>query len=188
MSNMNALALRAAVLATLFGVSGCDYFSTVTLPDTDTDWPFAWASVWKNGEYIDPGYFRGFTGTHDVPVYETTDANELVYALAVSFDTGGARSVTMYREVVVRCPSEILRFEDTIEETQTVGPGLQVSNGIWTGEAFRAGAWFNRCPDDEIPHFVLYTWIVRAEDFFDHTSTLGTYFTPSRILWTPEPI
>ena len=109
---MNALALRAAVLATLFGVSGCDYFSTVTLPDTDTDWPFAWASVWKNGEYIDPGYFRGFTGTHDVPVYETTDANELVYALAVSFDTGGARSVTMYREVVVRCPSDILRFED----------------------------------------------------------------------------
>lgn len=173
---------RRLLLAVALGLPGCDYFSEVTVPGTDTGPPAAIASVFSDGEYIEFDYRLGGGGGL---AYLTHDADAWLVGIGAAYDVGGVRELSMWRQIRVSCPGVgLIDDEEIYVKTQTGGVGSTVSNGLWLGEPFNASSEFWRCGGGT-PDVVQLKWRVWAEDFHGNVSTYGTSDTPAVIAWTP---
>ena len=116
------LALLAA------GFTDCEYFSTVTVPRTDTTAPSVFNGVWRNGEYVQSSLGTPFT--------YTIAPGETVLAIGAGLDGGGTRELKMYTTFgYTCCAGDICSRTQPLSapkvETQPGGVGSQVSSGIW---------------------------------------------------------
>jgi hypothetical protein len=140
------------------GSTDCQYFSTTTVPATDTTAPTAWDAVWTNGDYAkvinSPGSF-----TYHIPL------GGHVIAIASAIDGGGVRKVTMQTDEIWTCCSGNIcssseAFEVPTVATQSGSVGATVSTGVWTGLDVTTGS----APCGALTSYQ-FSWTTTAEDF-----------------------
>ncbi len=175
MQRMGACLLPLVVLV------GCDLYSDVTVPTTDTTAPVAQAAVWRSEVYEAVSY----SGI-DPLSYEVSDPNDYYQIIASGMDNGGIKKVTMLREFDRTCTQDPDLAQSATGSltpmviTQSGTVGSTVSNGQWTGPLVRLSDYATCNPGWKLSS-VSYRWHVTVEDFHGNTATHG----PAKIHWTP---
>jgi hypothetical protein len=148
-------------------LSGCKFFSTVTVPVTDTKPPLAPVSV------FDFGISDYAAISTMLPLrYEVTDPERTYLAVSATVDSGGAKEVMMWGMWLKYCtatgvPHETLFVQVPDEPPSTAQVGDTVSNGRWSYQVVRfadapAGL---PCPGGGAPHHLSFKWFTTAVDF-----------------------
>lgn len=162
--------LSALVLGT-----GCDYFTEVTIPASDSTPPAGVARLLEvGGAEID---LFALDSNQTVNVV-TDDLARNFVAIGAAWDIHGAKRVRVYQSATRRCvDGEIgaAQFIDMapLEGEQVGGPGDVVQTGVWQGQVI-SGSQADNCPGTT--HLVSYTyqWSVEAENFFGQTVNGGS--------------
>jgi hypothetical protein len=118
-------------------LSGCDYFSNVVIPATDTTPPLAWSGVYdiQQGKYVALGI-----GNYAF-YYTVTDPTATYLAVGATYDAdGGAALIQLGGDFGTECTDGTWYQYDRQEfltERQPGKVGDTVSNGLWTYFAVR---------------------------------------------------
>ena len=156
-------------LCLTMGATDCQYFSSTTVPATDTTAPATWDGVWTNGDYVEiannPGSF-----THHVAL------GEEVFAISSGIDGGGVSNVTMVTEESWLCCSgnicsDTQSFSSPVVATQAGSVGATVSDGVWTGLAVQA---VDSCNAGYTLASYRFAWTTTATDFHGNKTTGAT--------------
>jgi hypothetical protein len=157
-------------------LSGCDYFSNVVIPATDTTPPYAVSGVYDivQNQYV----ALGATGDSlDKPAlkYRVTDPTETYMAVGATVDLGGAKSVHVWGQFVWWCrdshgteglePGPIVGSNTA---TQNGNVGDTVSDGVWTYLAVRFDQVepANGCAQNGWTYlYTKFYWFTTSEDF-----------------------
>jgi hypothetical protein len=157
----------------LSGYTSCKYFSTTTVPATDSTPPIAVASLVRGADQL----------IRFGELIETThDLNENFIPIGAIYDNGGARSVTMHQSVRVRCRQgslaqlSIVHFLP-ISDTQAGSVGSSVSDGIWVGEGFRFSTYAALCNPGFVVEEIRYGWSFSGDNFHGLTASNGGAIT-----------
>jgi|GEM_PF-2797718 len=176
MNRLIRIPLALAVLYPLLsGYTSCNQWDTTVVPDTDTRPPIAIAGyVNDRGKHI--------WNLGPVDVY-TTDPNDQIIAVSSAWDAGGAREVSVGRDVTLYCRKgslgQLTSFDYiTQRASQNGGPGDTVSEGVYTYHIFNV-ADYHCAPGFEATKIVD-SWVVVAEDFFGNQDYQGG----NTITWT----
>ena len=157
--------------------SGCEFWSTVTVPAVDTTPPVAATRLLEIGGagYDDLGF-----GDYDGASLTTSNPNRKFMLIAAAWDPEGARKVTMSRHFVRQCVNvntgigALQNFSYPQEVyTQPGGPGSVVDDGVWTGVYVDLRDWLT-CPGSTSFDWGMMTWTVVAENYSGLTAIHGT--------------
>lgn len=163
---MNLRPFLLLLVLPTFGFTQCQYFTTVTVPRTDTTVPVAAASV-----YID-GQQQIRLGS----ILVTLDTLKSFVPIGAIFDGGGARSVTTQAIMQVTCrqPSGAESIFSVhfvpLSDHQVGGPGSSVSNGIYTATPIDFVAQARLCGSNAVAQRIEYRWGFGGDDFFGNTA------------------
>ncbi|HEX7842498.1 MAG TPA: hypothetical protein VF469_33725 [Kofleriaceae bacterium] len=150
------------------GATDCQYFSSTTVPATDTTPPATWDGVWTNGDYAalraNPGSF-----IYHIPL------GAQVIAVSSGMDDGGVSKVTTATEEGwLCCSGNICSSTGSLSSptiaTQDGSIGSTVSNGVWTGLTVQA---HNFCNAGFTLTSYRFAWTTTAEDFHGN-KTVGS--------------
>lgn len=164
-------------LVPLSGFTSCQYFSTTTVPASDTTPPIAVASLVRGSDQV-----IRFGSLSEV----THDPNENLIPISAIYDNGGARTVTMNRSVRVTCRQgsltqlSIFDFLPSLTDTQAGSVGSSVSDGIWVGEGIRFSQFIGVCNPGFTIDNARYGWSFSGSNFHGMTASGGgsITFTP----------
>jgi len=163
------MVLAPIFLCLTMGSTDCQYFSSTTVPPTDTSPPATWDGVWTAGDYAklstNPGSF-----TYHIAL------GAQVIAVSSGIDGGGVRKVTMATdESWTCCSGNICSGTESLSAptiaTQNGSIGATVSNGVWTGLSVQA---HGPCNPGYTLSFYRFAWTTTAEDFHGNKATGST--------------
>lgn len=159
-------ALTLPGLLAMMGATECEYFTTITVPASDTYAPFTVTRMF-------------FFGEEEIgaPIYRETDDPDAVFVIyPAAIDGGGVRSIEVPHHLQVYCnegPGVDFLLAPMRAE-QPGGVGQSASNGLFVyGEGITLGDYAGYCDDAGVEE-VVYTWAITAEDFAgNRVSSLG---------------
>lgn len=158
---------RPVVLSALVLLSGCDLFSSVTVPASDNVSPTAIASVW-----IESSYEATSSGASPLS-YTVTDPDKTHMAIGAIMDAGGAHSVAISAELVLDCDlggiaqRQYLTYAP-ISQTQSGSVGDTVDNGVYTAHGIRFSSL--SCTSGTLTQ-ARFTWNVSGEDLHGNSAS-----------------
>jgi hypothetical protein len=161
-----ALFLLPLVLP-LLGFTNCQYFSSTTVPASDTTVPIAVPSLMMDGEQ------QIRFGSLSITTNELKD----FFAIAAIYDTGGARSVVMNQGMTIECSGRGLTqrivqdFSNPPTDRQRGGPGSTVSNGIYVWSYIDFAAQARLCDPGFTVSRITYGWNFSGDDFFGNQAS-----------------
>jgi hypothetical protein len=161
---MTALALPG--LLAMMGATECEYFSTVTVPASDTYAPFTVTRMF-------------FFGEEEIgaPIYRETDDPDAVFVIyPAAIDGGGVRTIEVRHYLAVYCNDgpgiEFLLAPMRAE--QPGGVGQSASNGLFVyGDGITLGDYAGFCDDGGGVDEIVYAWTISAEDFAGNRTSNG---------------
>ena len=149
--------------------AGCSGFQRIIVPSVDDTAPTALPQIFDQDGRV--GIFTA--GVKDV----TSDPMAVFEAVALGWDTGGVRRVTMRRDLSVTCRSDtgfavITSFAMTeLEATVDAAPGDIAMDGMSVSDRVVPGAWADKCEAPFVLAEVSFSWRVEAEDHHGNVST-----------------
>lgn len=170
--------LAVAALAS----TGCEYFSTTTVPASDTQLPFAAVALYFDGDHEELRFGRRSVAesfnTEEFN-YVTSDPLKPYFAITAGVDGGGVREVRMWSRVYYRClwgDVSVKIIEPWTSQTvqQEGSIGSTVDNGLYTWRPFVARNYFSsleRC--DGGGFRITMQWYGSAEDFHGNYTYFG---------------
>jgi len=163
--------LTALALVAL-SITGCEFFSSVTIPGTDYTPPTPWTTV-----YFDGAHQRVSTGA-DPLSYTMVDPDQGFFILSSAIDSGGAAEVVMEWDVEHFCRSESLG--QVVVAVMVPGHAAQsgqvgdvVSSGVWTAQYIRFADMSNPCAPGWDWFSSTVTWMSAGMDFAGNRSEHG---------------
>lgn len=160
-----------------FGFTSCPYFSTVTVPGSDTKPPDTYG-----GAYDRDTATYASVGLNDQSSSYAVAYEQLVVAYAAGIDAGGTKSLSVSWITDYSCCSAngtcrkslgVVRDEST--ETQPGSTGSTVSSGIWLGKTFEPKTLLEKyCGDLAPTSKIALRFTVTAQDFKGNTRTSAT--------------
>ncbi len=172
------------VLAATSLFAGCDYFSNVVIPATDTLAPASIAAVYdvQKGEYVEMDFSPGM-------YFEVSDPTLTFMAVGATYDNGGAQGLTMNAVWIDYCwegganPTPHYWPLSELQSQQAGKVGDTVSNGLWSYYPVRF---------DQEPHGcsggpgalaqVAFQWWVSSVDFHENETSNQGFMS-----YTPPP-
>lgn len=154
------LALAPLLLLCATGYTSCEYFTTVTVPASDTGAPTTYDGVWQGGDYL-----AGAIPGQEIEYH--LSPGESVLAISSAIDSGGVKRLTMSSTFRYTCcnGSGICSVTQPVSvpktETQAGGVGSTVSNGIWLHSSVK----LPNCSSGFSLRNYTFSWWTEAEDF-----------------------
>jgi hypothetical protein len=157
------------VVGLALGLAGCQYFTDVVVPATDTTPPVAVSGVYD----LRAGYVR--LGFGDPFEYVVTDPATTYLAVGASWDDGGAESVQITGGLTLYCDNGHGLGQTQTEDfapksaSQKGSVGSVVSDGVWTYYVIRFDQVGCATEGFQLRRAVL-GWSTRATDFHGNQS------------------
>ncbi len=162
--------LALSVLA----LTGCEYWSNVTVIAQDDTPPIAGVRLYEFGGPVDATSWGAFNPVRLV----IDDPNRSFAAVVAGWDPNGAQQVTMARELIVNCvngavgATQFFNLAPIVDSQGNQQPGDTVESGIWTGDVVN----FNQitsCPPGLSIGWIEYIWTAETSNYSGLTDTHG---------------
>lgn len=154
------------------GATDCEFFDTVTVPESDANPPILGTRL-----FIDGAESMAAWEMHET----VSDPDAFIVAFPFVYDPGGAKNLNLSEVVEVRCklvtgePSP--GFDAHLApsaDSQSGTVGSKVSNGIYLmGHTFQPSEWGKSCEGKTTTvDRVVYTWAISGEDFGGNSASM----------------